>query len=316
MKINKTLCTGILLSSTLVFAGCGDSDDSNPAFNGQNNGGPVVNGELKYTTYDIFTEVVDDKYKTAWGKLKFRISKNGVQEEITTVVGSSPTAYQQIRSNNNNEFDYYAGNNFFIGVPENFDNEYYKISFVDNDTFKVKIQQNNTAVNSTYDIFTYDLSGVGKLDYNAETGIFTDLYYDYFPDNIAFPQGSSCYVLQETSEESYYTFYSTDQRYTPTLEQWLENKQNLESYEIKDVVKENIGQNNSLPAVRFTDQYGDTYAAVFFNGEVFEADYVEQGVKEKLNLDPETDVVECYMYNDIAAKFMDEQIKANYNKQQ
>lgn len=305
MRLKKALCTGIVMTSALVIVGCGGGDDDSVTTSNSQN------YELEYTTYDIFTDVVDDKYRLAWGKLKYSLTNNGLKEEISTVVGSSPTAYQDSR-NNDNDIEYYAGNNYFISAPEIFDNRYYKFNFIDDKSFRLKIQGENASISTVFDIFTYDLSGVKKLDNRAVVGIFTNLYYDYFPDDIAFPEGSKCSVWQETTEDSYYSFNNDGQTSQLTIDQWIENKQGSNYYELNDLVKENIGQNNSLPAVNFTDQNGHVYAAVLYNGVVYEADYVEQGVKEKLALDPKTGVVECFMYNDTAAEFMDEQIKVNY----
>lgn len=310
MKLTKTLCTGIILTSTLVIAGCGDDSDSEGT--NQNNDGAIINNEFKYAAYDIFSDVVDNKYKSGWGKLKYSITENGIKQDLVTVVGNSPTAYQESRYPNGVNLDYYAGDNLFIDVLEDFDNRHYRISFIDNNTIKSIIQKDNASVSTNLDILTYDLSGVGKLQKNANTGFYTDLHYDYFPDNIKFPAGSKCYVLQETAEQSYYNFYNTSQSSDITIDEWIKDKRDSGGYELNDLVTENVGKNNALKAARFTDQRGDIYAAVQFNGLVYEADYSPKGVKQTLSTDPKTDVVECYLYNDTATTFLDTQIKANY----
>lgn len=311
MKITKTLCTGIILTSTLVITGCNDDSDSERI--SQNNNGAIVNGEFKYAAYDIFTDVVDNKYKRGWGKLQYLITENGIKQDLITVVGSSPTAYQKSHYPDGIvNMDYYVGNNLFIDVVEDFDNRYYKTSFIDNNTIKSTVQKDNASVSTNLDILTYDLSGVGKIQKNAKTGFFTDLHYDYFPDNIKFPAGSKCYVLQGTAEQSYYNFYSVSQSSDITIDEWIKAKRDSGGYELNDLVKENVGKNNALKAARFTDQRGDIYAAVQFNGLVYEADYAPKGIKQNLSTDPQKDVVECYLYNDTATTFLDTQIKANY----
>lgn len=308
MNLNKKLCTGILLSSTFIFAGCGGSDDSNPTFNDQNNNDPIVNGELKYSSYDIFSEVVNDKYKAAWGKLKFTLSNNGVKEQISTLVGSSATAYQDSRGDD--DLYYYAGNNFFMSVDDNFYNRYYKINFINEDSFNLRISKDNATINYTYDILSYDISGVGKVDSSAKTGLYTELHYDYFPSNLTFPAGSTCYILQETSDQTYYDF-SNDPDINTTLDEWLEYEKKWGN-QITNLVRENVGQNNTLKAIRYTDQEGDINAAVLFNNAVYEASYIEKGVKQTRDTDPKTSLVACDSYNDTAAQFLDEQIKLNY----
>lgn len=311
MKLNHALYSSILLTGTLVIAGCGSDSDSGTVGSDQSGNNPVVNNEFKYSVYDIFDDLDNNNnYKTAWGKLKYTLSNNGVKEELSTVVGNSATSYQDSRSKDNDYLDYYAGNNFFIAVNDDFDDRYYKINFTNKDSFKLKISKDNATINSTYDILTYDITGVRQADSYAKTGFHTDLHYDYFPSNIAFPAGSQCYILQETSEQSYYNFDNTDTGYD-SLEQWLENERRASS-QINTLVKENVGQNNSLQAIKYTDQDGDSNAAVFFNNRVYDATYVEKGVKQVKDIDPKTSSVYCDSYNDVAAAFLDEQIKINY----
>lgn len=308
MKTNK-LYVGMVLASALIITGCGSDEDSNSGGNSS-----VVNNEFKYTEYYAFMDV-DDNYKTAWGKVKYAMTKNGFKEETSTVVGSSPNAYQNSIENDEIVLSYNAGNNFFITVTDNFDNRYDNTNFIDNDTFESKIQKDNAVIKSTYDILTYDLGGVGKFDNESTMGIYTDLnYFDYFPDTITFPQGSKCYILQETAQQSYYNFSNTSTNNRITIEEWLQHKRRL-GYEVNNVIEEKVGQNNSLSAIRFNEDSGEIFAAVEFNGLVYEADYFQQGVKEFLRTDPKKEVVECYQLNDTAAKFFEEQIKANYNKQ-
>ncbi len=313
MQLRKNLYAGIVLASTLIVTGCGSDDDSDSFVSNGSDIGPIINNEFKYTEYYAFTDV-DDDYKTAWGKIKHTRTKNSSREEISTVVGSSSTAYQNSIENDDNGLSYYAGNNFFIGVTENFDSKYYKIDFIDNDTFELKIQKDNAVINSTYDILTYDLSGVGKIDNENPVGIYTDLnYFNYFPDTLTFPQGSKCYVLQETAQQSYYSFSDTSANNRITIEEWLQYKRRL-GYEVNNVIEEKVGQNNSLSAIRFNENSGEIVAAVEFNGLVYEADYLQQGVKEFLHTDPKTELVECYQLNNTAANFFEKQITANYDK--
>ena len=97
MKINK-LYTGIVLAGALVVSGCGSDDDGEYVGGGSGNGGPIVNNELNYATFDPFSDVVNGQYKTGWGKFDFKLNNNGLIRSISTVVGSSPTAYQDSRS--------------------------------------------------------------------------------------------------------------------------------------------------------------------------------------------------------------------------
>lgn len=308
MKINN-LYAGIALASTLMLTGCGDDNDDNVS-NPDNNGGPIVNNELNYATFDPFTDMSNDKYEEAWGKLAYKISNDGLTETISTVIGSSPTAYQDSRSDD--ELEYYASKNAFAAVPESFDSKFYKINFVDSDTFTLKVQSNNSTFNSTYDITTLDLTGVGKQPRNATTGIDTDL--DYFPEgfNATFPSGSQCYIILETPEQNYYSFADGDDVGSMTIEQWIANER--ENNTVTNLVQENIGLNNELPAARYTDGDGDVIAVVRYNGLIYDAFYNQKGIQEKENTDPDTEEVYCNLYNDVATKFFETQIKATYSK--
>lgn len=303
--MNK-LYTGIVLASTLILTGCGDDDSGTD--NG-NNDGPIVNNELNYATFDPFTDMSNDKYEEAWGKLAYRLSNNGLVQTISTVVGSSPTAYQDSRSDDL-DLEYFIGKNVFAAVPEKFDSKFYRISFIDSDTFKLRVQSDNASINSTYNIVTLDLTGVGKQPRNAKTGIATDL--DYFPNgfNATFPSGSQCYIILETPEQDFYTFDNDDDEGSMTIEQWIANERKNNT--VTNLIQENIGLNNELPAARYTDEDGNIIAAVRYNGLIYDALYNQKGVQEKFNVDPEIEEVYCNLYNDVATKFFEAQIKANY----
>lgn len=308
MKINK-LYASILLTGAVVLTGCGGDDDGEYVSGNGDNSGPIVNNELSYAVFDPFTDMSNDKYEDAWGKLAYKISNNGVTQTISTVVGSSPTAYQDSRSDVS-ELEFYAGQNLFAAVPEGFDSKFYKISFVDSNTFKLNIHSGNAPVNLTYDIITLDLAGIGKQPSNATTGIDTDL--SYFPDgfNATFPSGSQCYIWLETPNQTFYTFSEDEDEGGMTIDEWVANQKTY--YTVTDLVKENIGLNNELPAARYTDEDGDIVAAVRYNGLIYSASYNQKGVQEKSDIDPDVSEVNCDQYNDVATDFLETQIRANY----
>ena len=308
MKINK-LYTGIVLAGALMVSGCGSDDDGEYVAGGGDNDGPIVKNELNYTVFDPFTDMSNNQYKEAWGKLAYKLNNNGLLQTISTVVGSSPTAYQDSRSDDN-DLEYYVGKNLFAAVPEEFDSKFYNISFVDSDTFKLKIQSGSATVNSTYDIITLDLTGVGKQPKNAQTGIETDL--EYFPDgfNATFPSGSQCYIFLETPDQDYYNFSDDEDEGSMTIDQWIANERKYNT--VSNLVKENVGSKNELQAARYTDEDGDINAAVVYKGLIYDAYYYQKGVQEKEDTNPDTADVYCNQYNNVATKFLETQIKANY----
>ncbi|MGE6475169.1 hypothetical protein [Psychrobacter sp. NPDC078631] len=309
MKINK-LYASIALTSALLLTGCGGDDDGEYIVGNSDNTGPIINNELNYTVFDAFTDVSNDEYIEGWGKLAYKFSNSGFTETISTVVGSSATAYQNSRDDEGNNSNYYVGNKVFIKVSDEFDNRFYKLKFTDSDSFESRIQTDNAAIDSVYDIETLDLSGIKKLANNADTGISTVLDYDYFPDNIAFPTGSQCYIFQETPSQSYYYFYQQASREEITIDEWIaEQKQDNV---VKNLVEEKVGRNNELSAARYTDEDGNIVAAVEYNGLVYDSDFYQKGVTENTDTDFTADVVDCDLYNTVAANFIETQIKANY----
>jgi hypothetical protein len=307
MKINK-LYAGIALASTLVLTGCGGDDDSEYVGGGDNSG-PIIDNQLNYSVFDPFTEVVNNEYKEAWGKFAYTLSNNGVMETISTVVGSSPTAYQKNRSDDNG-IEYYASKNAFAAVPEDSGNKFYKVNFIDSDTFTVKIQSGDAPILSTYDILTLDLTDVGKQPRYAPTGIDTDL--SYFPSGFdaTFPSGSECYIFLETPAQSYYTFYDYNSGQNITLEEWIADER--EDNTLTNLVQEQVGNNNELKAVRYTDEDGDFVAAIEYKGLVYTAYYYQKDVQDKSNTNPEIEEAYCNLYNDVATDFLETQIKATY----
>ena len=310
MKVNK-LYASIVLSSVLVLTGCGGDDDNGEYIVGSgDNSGPIIDNELNYVAFDPFSDVVDGEYKTGWGKLAYKLNNDSSMQTISTVVGSSATAYQVSRGDDEDDLDYYVGNKVFVKVSDDLDSRFYKLKFTDSDSFELKIQTDNAAIDSIYDIETLDLSGIKKLAHNADTGISTVLDYDYFPDNIAFPTGSQCYIFQETPSQSYYYFYQQASRDEITINEWIaEQKQ---GNVVKNLVEEKVGRNNELSAARYTDEDGDIVAAVEYNGLVYDSSFYQKGVKDNSDTDFTADVVNCDLYNTVAADFIETQIKANY----
>ena len=308
MKVSK-LYTGILLASTLIVTGCG-SDDSDSTIITDNNTGPIVNNELNYTAFDSFTDVSNGLYKKGWGKITFKINNNGLTRTTSTVVGSSDNAYQISIGDEEGHHDYYVADKTFAKVKDGFDNSFYKVNFIDSDSFNLKIQTDNRSIDAVYDIKTLDLSGVKKLAVNAKTGINTDLSYDGFQSNVAFPTGSQCYILQETPSQSYYTFYDLASREDITINQWLDEQRKYNT--VTNIINEKVGRNNELTAVRYTDENGEIEAAVQYNGLVYNAYYYQKDVQEDSDTDFTKGVVDCDLYNSVATKFLETQIKTNY----
>ena len=312
MKPNKNIFTRLILTSALIITGCEHDNDLVNVINSANHG-PIVNKEFKYTIYDMCGDVDEANYKTAWGKLEFNINSDGLMRNISTVRGSTPTTYQDSKGDEDDDLDYYVGDKVFVKIRDEYDSKFDKIDFVDSDTFVLSLQTDNNPIHLTYDIVTLDLKGVGKLAADAKTGITTDLEYPYFPNNITFPTGSKCYIMHETPEQSYYTFYDSASTEDVTIDEWIAQQKDS-GKTLNNLVKEMVGRHNELSAARYTNNNGRIKAVVSYNGLLHNAHYYKAGAQQDANISAKTGIVNCDQYNDIASKFLDQQIIANYNK--
>ena len=108
-----------------------------------------------------------------------------------------------------------------------------------------------------------------------------------------------------------------------TLQQWVADEQvetnikingKYEKIKATDIVYENIGKSNELPAVHFKDQLGNYHAAVVYQGARYDASYTD-GVNYETpvsNTNPANGLVHCWSYNKVAADYLAEQMKASY----
>ncbi len=312
MKPNRDIFTGLVLTSALIITGCEHDDDSVNATDNASNG-PIVNNEFRYTVYDMCEDVDEANYKAAWGKFEFKINNDGLVRNISTVMGSTPSTYQDSRGNKDADLDYYVGDNVFVKILDEYDSKFDKIDFVDDDTFVLSLQTDNNPIHLTYDIVTLDLRGVGKLAADAKTGITTDLEYPYFPNDITFPIGAKCYIMHETPKQSYYTFYDSASTENVTIDEWIA-RQKDSGKTLNNLVKEMVGRHNELPAARYTNHKGRVKAVVSYNGLLHDAHYYKAGAQKDASINAKTGIVNCDQYNDVASEFLDQQIKANYDK--
>lgn len=158
---------------------------------------------------------------------------------------------------------------------------------------------------------------------NTSTGLITDLrFLTKLSTDIKFPQNSKCYVLQESANLQHYKF-NTLSSYTKMdyekLDDWLNDMTNnlqpsglldnsAARYEVANIVRESIGKDNLIEAVRFTDQFGRYHAAVKVDGRTYRAIYNGKDEFNQKSIDPEQSSVYCESYNNIAADFIAKQI--------
>lgn len=158
---------------------------------------------------------------------------------------------------------------------------------------------------------------------NSSTGIRTALNnYSKISANIAFPYGSICYIPVTTSEREFLAFNAKNETNYRTLNDWLSVAKNRFNDGRPSQIQDNfgVGINNRqrVAQVKFfaiNDEPEYIYNAVVYaynnSNRIYETDYVASGIT-KLNMNERDGVVDCTLYNDVAADFLEREIKNYY----
>ncbi len=326
--MKQSIFTSTILCTALVLTACGGSDDntsnagdtSNPPPNAN---APIQNGVLNYSVFDIYSEN-EVGGKNGWGRIDIAFRNGSFSETKSTVVGTP--SYES--SLTKDDIDYATGNNFFFAMPSDLGIQTIAASLKILDGNNLEFTYPNSDVRTMYNFVAIDISGKGKNVPNPKTGIVTDLdnYTSYFKStNYAYPQGSVCYVANSKTNKPLYAFYKNAQRDQETLEQWLADEKNTtirvngntQPVQIQNVIYEKVGMNNELPAVRYQDQLGIYHAAVIYQGTRYDATYTDGKNFEApiANSDLSKGIVQCDLYNKVAADYLAEQMKLSYSQQ-
>ena len=171
---------------------------------------------------------------------------------------------------------------------------------------------------------TLDLSGLQASSYSASNhietrrGILTDLNnYTSIPANLAFPEGSVCYIPVVTSEDSFLVFNERNKTGYSSLDDWLDAaKQRFSDDRDHRTSQFGVGVDNRRKAAQvlffeYDDQPAYEYNGVEYANDIYEANYVAQGRNDP-NTDSRIGVVDCTLVNQVAADFLTEQIKRYY----
>ena len=185
-----------------------------------------------------------------------------------------------------------------------------------------KNSNNQLDYQTTYQ--TLNLSGLKANSYSAGTsiearrGILTDLSnYTNIPTNVAFPEGSVCYIPVVTSERSFLAFNERNKTGYASIEKWIEAaKQRFSDDRDHRTSQFGVGVDNKQKAAQvmffeYNNQPAYEYSGVEYGNDIYEANYVAKG-----STDPNTDsrfgVVDCTLVNEVAADFLAAQIKRYY----
>lgn len=185
-----------------------------------------------------------------------------------------------------------------------------------------KNSNNKLDYQTTYQ--TLDLSGLTTRSYSAGTnieerrGILTDLSnYSEIPSNVAFPEGSVCYIPVVTSEQSFWAFNDKNKTGYSSLSEWIEAAERRFSddryYRLSEF---DVGKGSKLKAAQvmffeYKNQPAYEYSGVEYGKDIYEANYVAKGSTDP-NTDSRFDVVDCTIVNEVAGDFLAEQIERYY----
>ena len=185
-----------------------------------------------------------------------------------------------------------------------------------------KNSNNKLDYQTTYQ--TLNLSGLSANSYSAGTsieerrGILTDLSnYANIPSNVAFPEGSVCYIPVVTSERSFLAFNERNKTGYTSIGRWIDAaKQRFSDNRDHMTSQFGVGINNRQKAAQvmffaYNNQPAYEYSGVEYGNDIYEANYVAKGSTDP-NIDSRFGVVDCTLVNEVAADFLTEQIKRYY----
>ena len=197
---------------------------------------------------------------------------------------------------------------------------------VDGRTVKRPIYEKNTNNKFNYETTykTLDLSGVKADSYhagstvNSSRGIMTGLnHYSRLPTNLAFPAGSVCYIPVVSSERAFLAFDEKDKTGYTSLDKWIEAAEaRFNDDRDYSTSRFGVGVGNKQKAARvmffeYKNQPAYQYNGVEYSKDIFEADYIAKGSSNP-NTNSLRGVVDCTIVNDVAADFLEREIKRYY----
>lgn len=296
--MNKRFVIPVILSVfATALSGCGEGEDA--IFGSGNNEFTVVS----FAGNANAIARINDRYRTGEREV-----------DITNIVGS-------YNAQNRDDLDnaiVLADN--FEGLLED------KYIEVNGRTVKRPVYKKNSSNRFNYETTyrTLSLTGVDARDYNTSTrrGIFTDLNnYTVIPNNFKFPNGSVCYVPVVSSERSFFTFNTNNKTRYETLDRWTENaEERFSDNRQSSTTKLNTGLSNQRKAVqvRFFAINNDPeylYNGIDYdnnnNDGIYEADFISSNPTAP-NEDSVRGVIDCTLVNDVAADFLEREIKRYY----
>ena len=287
----------------LLITGCGENDDG--AY-GSDNGNQIILSNFD-SSYDnkVNTSAIariDTMYETGKREISIRNIVNNYTNQ------------------NLNNLDNTVLAEDFEGRLEN------KNISVEGRTVKRPIYQQNSnqKINYVTTYNTLDLSGLKAnsyepgTTYNNSRGIITALNnFSKISVNAAFPAGSVCYIPVTTSDRAFISFNDKNKTGYTSLDKWIKAaEERFSDNRGSSTTRFKVGSGNSLNAAQvnffeFKTQPTYRYTGVEFKQEIYEADYVANG-NNTPNTDSRRGVVDCTLVNDVAADFLEREIRRQY----
>ncbi len=275
---------------------------------------PIQNGLFKFSEFERYSvsSGVGQPTSDALGRTDYTLSNGALNEMNTTVFGTQPYTDYLTKTQN---MAYYAGHHLLSIQKDNTVGSAIAGSLKILNDHQFQFMHPNSTLTTTLTVSPYLIEGLGQHG-SGKTGILTDLdilgLYSVF-NGFTFPSGSICYNLSGTDDQANYYFYAQGNEKAIALKDWVTQQTTTANImgndgkplKANNIVYENVGANDDLPAVHFTDQDGDYHAAIIYNGLTYEADYSD-GVNPtyRMNLDPTKGLVSCDSYNSVAADAM------------
>lgn len=185
-------------------------------------------------------------------------------------------------------------------------------------------KNSNQILNFKTNYRTLDLSGLKADSYRPSNtilnsrGIITDLNnYPNISVNATFPTGSVCYIPVTTSERSFLAFNGKNKTSYSSLNRWVDAAEaRFSDNREYSTSRFGIGTGNNQQAAQVmffavNNQPAYQYNGVAYNNDVYDADYIANGISEP-NTDSRFGVVDCTLVNEVAAEFLESQIVQYY----
>lgn len=305
--MNKLIITPTILSLlTLNLVGCGEEE-----LYGSGNGSGGSN-DIIVSSFDKGIDRQTNREAVA--RIDSRYRTGDRQIKVTNIVGNYTP------QNSDDLATAVVLANQFEGTLEDKNIE------VNNRTVTRPIYEKNSNIKFNYktEYRTLSLAGVDARDYRAgntlgsSRGIFTDLNnYAKIPNNLTFPAGSVCYIPVTSSERSFFVFNAKNKTGYQTLDSWTAAaEKRFNDNRPSSTTKLNIGTNNQQKAVQvkfFATNVDPVYIynGIDYDSSIYEANFIDN-TKPRPNENSSNGVVDCTLVNDVAANFLETQIKRYY----